>query len=120
MGGNLDWEIETGQSHYPARQARGSMGGNLDWEGRTRFSWLRTGYEQVTKKRNQVAMEQNYPRVVPRGGYEVITPSVTPVTLGTGMYNAVHLQTNCWNHTVESRAAFFRRTRCKARRLIRT
>jgi hypothetical protein len=26
-------------------------------EGRTRFSWLRAGYEVVTKKRNQVAGE---------------------------------------------------------------
>jgi len=26
-------------------------------EGRTRFSWLRGGYEVVTKKRNQVAAE---------------------------------------------------------------
>ena len=55
-----------------------------------------------------------------RGGYEVVTPSVTLVTLGAEMHNAVQLQTNCWNYTVESRAAFFRRTRCKARRLIRT
>jgi len=27
-------------------------------EGRTRFSWLRGGYELATKKRNQVAIEQ--------------------------------------------------------------
>jgi len=50
-------------------------------EGRTRFSWLRGDYEVVTKKRNQVVIEQCHLGASRRGGYEVVTPSVTAVTL---------------------------------------
>ena len=89
-------------------------------EGRTRFSWLRGGYELVTKRRNQVAVKQRQRGEAGRGGYEVVTPSVTAVTLGVEMHNAELLQTDYSDDPVKSRAAFFSRTRCKARKLIRT
>ena len=88
-----------------------------DGEGRTRFSWLRGGYELVTKKRNQLQPGYAGVETPDQGGYEVVTPSVTAVTLGVEMHNAVLLQSN---YAEESRSAFFRRTRCKARRLIST
>jgi len=50
----------------------------------------------------------------------VVTPSVTAVTLGAEMHNAGLLQTDYSDYPVKPRAAFFSRTRCKARRLIRT
>jgi hypothetical protein len=92
----------------------------MNREGWTRFSWLRGGYDLVTKKRNQVMIEQYRPEIARGGGYEVVTPSVTAITLGAEMHNAVLLQMDCADYAVESRAAFFRRTRCRARRLIRT
>jgi hypothetical protein len=39
------------------------------------------GYELATKKRNQVAIEQQQREEPGRAGYEVVTPSVTAVTL---------------------------------------
>ena len=89
-------------------------------EGRTRFSWLRGGYELVTKNRNQLVIEEQQQEETRRGGYEVVTPSVTAVTLGVEIHNAGLLQTNYSDSPVRSRAAFFSRTRCKARRLIKT
>jgi hypothetical protein len=87
-------------------------------EGRTRFSWLRSGYELVTKKRNQVMIEQYRPEIARGGGYEVVTPSVTGVTLGVGMHNAT--LTTEYQVQLPECCAFFFRTRCKARRLIKT
>ena len=74
----------------------------------------------VTKKRNQVCDGVAPPEAVRGGGYEVVTPNVTGVTLGAEMHNAEPLQTDYSDYPVKSRVAFFRRTRCKARRLIRT
>jgi hypothetical protein len=50
-------------------------------EGRTRFSRLRGGYELITKKRNQLQPGYGEVGIVCRGGYDLVTPSVTAVTL---------------------------------------
>jgi hypothetical protein len=50
-------------------------------EGRTRFGRLRGGYELITKKRNQLQPGYAEVEIVCRGGYELVTPSVTAVTL---------------------------------------
>ena len=64
-------------------------------QGRTRFSWLRGGYELVTKKRNQVAAEQHHPEATRGGGYELVVFTVTAVTLGTEIHIVVLLQADC-------------------------